>query len=166
MKTAEKSETPDDHSVAFENVRFSYDGENLALDNVSFDVKSGASLALVGPSGGGKTTAAGLIARFWDVNEGAVKIGGVDVRDIPKEVLMNTVSYVFQDSKLLQRSILENVRMSRPDATEQEVMLALEKAQCTDMIEKLPDGIIPLSVQRVCICRAASSSGSRSHALF
>ena len=141
MKTAEKSETPDDHSVAFENVRFSYDGENLALDNVSFEVKSGASLALVGPSGGGKTTAAGLIARFWDVNEGAVKIGGVDVRDIPKEALMNTVSYVFQDSRLLKRSILENVRLSRPGATEQEVMRALEKAQCTDIIEKLPDGI-------------------------
>ena len=136
-----KSETPDNHSVAFENVSFSYDGENLALDDVSFEVKSGASLALVGPSGGGKTTAAGLIARFWDVNEGAVKIGGVNVKDIPKEVLMNTVSYVFQDSRLLKRSILENVRLSRPDATEQEVMLALEKAQCTDIIEKLPDGI-------------------------
>ena len=136
-----KSETPDDHSVAFENVSFSYDGENPALDNVSFKVKSGASLALVGPSGGGKTTAAGLIARFWDVNEGAVKIGGVNVKDIPKEELMNTVSYVFQDSRLLKRSILENVRMSRPGATVQEVMLALEKAQCTDIIEKLPDGI-------------------------
>lgn len=136
-----KSEKPDDHSVAFENVSFSYDGENLTLDNVSFDVKSGASLALVGPSGGGKTTAAGLIARFWDVNEGAVKIGGVNVKDIPKEELMNTVSYVFQDSRLLKRSILENVRLSRPDATEQEVMRALEKAQCTDIIEKLPDGI-------------------------
>lgn len=136
-----KSETPDDHSVAFENVSFSHDGENRALDNVSFEVKSGTSLALVGPSGGGKTTAAGLIARFWDVNEGAVKIGGVNVKDIPKEVLMNTVSYVFQDSRLLKGSILDNVRLSRPDAAEQEVMLALEKAQCMDIIEKLPDGI-------------------------
>ena len=136
-----KNETPDDHSVTFENVSFSYDGENLALDNVSFEVKSGTSLALVGPSGGGKTTVAGLIARFWDVQNGAVRIGGVNVKDIPKEELMNTVSYVFQDSKLLKRSILENVRLSRPDATEQEVMLALEKAQCTDIIEKLPDGV-------------------------
>ncbi len=136
-----KSEKPDDYSVAFENVSFSYDGENLALDNVSFDVKSGTSLALVGPSGGGKTTAAGLIARFWDVKDGAVKIGGVNVKDIPKEELMNTVSYVFQDSRLLKRSILENVRLPRPNATEQEVMRALEKAQCTDIIEKLPDGI-------------------------
>lgn len=141
FENTDKNITPDDHSVAFENVSFSYDGEKLALDNVSFKVKSGTSLALVGPSGGGKTTAAGLIARFWDVQNGAVKIGGVNVKDIPKEELMNTVSYVFQDSKLLKRSVLENVRLSRPDATEQEVMLALEKAQCTDIIEKLPDGI-------------------------
>ena len=141
FENSEKSKKNDDHSVAFENVSFSYDGEKLALDNVSFEVKSGTSLALVGPSGGGKTTVAGLIARFWDVQNGALKIGGVNVKDIPKEELMNTVSYVFQDSKLLKRSILENVRLSRPDATEQEVMLALEKAQCTDIIEKLPDGI-------------------------
>lgn len=136
-----KSEKPKDYSVAFEKVSFSYDGDNLALDNVSFEVKSGTSLALVGPSGGGKTTAAGLIARFWDVQNGAVKIGGVNVKDISKEELMNTVSYVFQDSKLLKRSILENVRLPRPGATEQEVMRALEKAQCMDIIEKLPDGI-------------------------
>ena len=141
FENADKNITPDDHSVTFENVSFSYDGDNLALDNVSFEVKNGTSLALVGPSGGGKTTVAGLIARFWDVQNGAVKIGGVNVKDIPKEELMNTVSYVFQDSKLLKRSILENVRLSRPDATEQEVMLALEKAQCMDIIEKLPDGV-------------------------
>ncbi len=141
FENSKNSKKPDNHSVAFENVSFSYDGEKLALDNVSFEAKSGTLLALVGPSGGGKTTVAGLIARFWDVNEGAVKIGGVNVKDIPKEELMNTVSYVFQDSKLLKRSILENVRLSRPDATEQEVMIALEKAQCTDIIEKLPDGI-------------------------
>ena len=141
FKNSDKNTTPDDYSVKFENVCFSYDGDNLALDNVSFDVKSGTSLALVGPSGGGKTTVAGLIARFWDVKDGTVKIGGVNVKNIPKEELMNTVSYVFQDSRLLKRSILENVRLSRPDATVQEVMLALEKAQCTDIIEKLPDGI-------------------------
>lgn len=141
FENTDKNITPDDHSVLFENVSFSYNGEKLALDNVSFEVKSGTSLALVGPSGGGKTTVAGLIARFWDVQNGAVRIGDVNVKDIPKEELMNTVSYVFQDSKLLKQSILENVRLSRPDATEQEVMLALEKAQCTDIIEKLPDGI-------------------------
>ena len=141
FENSKNSKKPDNHSVAFENVSFSYDGEKLALDNVSFEAKSGTLLALVGPSGGGKTTVAGLIARFWDVQNGAVKIGGVNVKDIPKEELMNTVSYVFQDSKLLKRSILENVRLSRPDATEQEVMIALEKAQCTDIIEKHPDGI-------------------------
>ena len=141
FENSDNNNTPDDYSVTFENVSFSYDGDNLALDNVSFDVKSGTSLALVGPSGGGKTTVAGLIARFWDVKDGAVKIGDVNVKDIPKDELMNTVSYVFQDSRLLKRSILENVRLSRPDATVQEVMLALEKAQCTDIIEKLPDGI-------------------------
>ena len=141
FENSERSEKPDDYSVKFENVSFSYDGDNLALDHVSFDVRSGTSLALVGPSGGGKTTAAGLIARFWDVNEGAVKIGGVNVKDIPKEELMNTVSYVFQDSKLLKRSILDNVRLSRPGATEHEVMQALEKARCSDIIQKLPDGI-------------------------
>ena len=141
FENSDNNSTPDDYSVKFENVSFSYDGDNLALDNVSFDVKSGTSLALVGSSGGGKTTVAGLIARFWDVKDGAVKIGGVNVKDIPKDELMNTVSYVFQDSRLLKRSILENVRLSRPDATVQEVMLALEKAQCTDIIEKLPDGI-------------------------
>lgn len=141
FENTDKNTTPDDYSLAFENVSFSYDGENLALDHVSFEVKSGTSLALVGPSGGGKTTAAGLIARFWDVNEGALKIGGVNVKDIPKEELMNTVSYVFQDSKLLKRSILDNVRLSRPNASEQEVMQALEKARCSDIIQKLPDGI-------------------------
>ncbi len=141
FKNTGKNMIPGKYSVTFKNVSFSYDGENLALDDISFEVKSGSSLALVGPSGGGKTTVAGLIARFWDVKDGAVKIGGVNVKDIPKDELMNTVSYVFQDSKLLKRSILENVRLSRPDATEQEVMIALEKAQCMDIIEKLPNGI-------------------------
>ena len=136
FENSEKSKKNDDHSVAFENVSFSYDGEKLALDNVSFEVKSGTSLALVGPSGGGKTTVAGLIARFWDVQNGALKIGGVNVKDIPKEELMNTVSYVFQDSKLLKRSILENVRLSRPDATEQEVMLALASKRSCLLLKK------------------------------
>lgn len=133
---------PRDGSVTFENVSFRYSGaDNLALDNVSFTAEGGKTLALVGASGGGKTTVAGLIARFWDVTEGEVKIGGVNVKDIEKSELMNTVSYVFQDSRLLKRSILENVRLGRPDATEQEVTDALNKAQCADIIAKLPDGI-------------------------
>ena len=131
----------DDYSVEFDGVSFSYDDDNPALNNMSFKVNSGCSLALVGPSGGGKTTVAGLISRFWDVKGGAVKIGGVDVKNIPKDELMNMVSYVFQDSKLLKRSILENVRLSRPNATDSEVLNALKKAQCADIIEKLPDGI-------------------------
>ena len=95
----------------------------------------------VGPYGGGKTTLASLIARFWDVTEGSIKIGGTDVKNIENDKLMNLVSYVFQDSRLLKTSILENVRMGRPDASDSEVMDALKKAQCSDIIDKLPQGI-------------------------
>lgn len=145
LKPFEKNENgdkPKDSSVTFENVSFRYSGaDNLALDNVSFTAESGKTLALVGASGGGKTTVAGLISRFWDVTDGAVKIGGVNVKDIDKAELMDTVSYVFQDSRLLKRSILENVRLGRPDATEQEVTDALNKARCANIIAKLPNGI-------------------------
>lgn len=96
---------------------------------------------MVGPSGGGKTTLASLIARFWDVKSGAIKIGGVDVKEIGSKELMNQVSYVFQDSKLLKMSILENVRMGCPKATDEEVIQALKDAQCMDIIEKFPEGI-------------------------
>ena len=111
------------------------------MDGVTLQIKAGEHVAFVGPSGGGKTTLASLIARFWDVKEGSIKLGGVDVRDITSSELMNQISYVFQDSKLLKLSILENVRIGRPDATDAEVMKALEKAQCMDIIEKLPDGV-------------------------
>ena len=138
----ESTKTPKESSVTFENVSFKYNGaDNYALNNISFTAERGKTLALVGASGGGKTTVAGLISRFWDVTEGAVTIGGVNVKDIDKSELMNTVSYVFQDGKLLKRSILENVRLGRPSATEQEVIEALNKAQCADIIAKLPDGI-------------------------
>lgn len=112
-----------------------------ALTNLSFKVSAGQTVALVGPSGGGKTTVAGLVSRFWDANEGTIRIGGVNIKDITKEDLMNTVSYVFQDSRLLKMSILDNVRLSRPDASESEVIEALHKAQCDDIIAKMPDGI-------------------------
>ncbi|MBQ4465227.1 MAG: ATP-binding cassette domain-containing protein, partial [Oscillospiraceae bacterium] len=102
---------------------------------------AGDHIALVGPSGGGKTTTAELIARFFDVTEGSIKIGGADIRNIPQKDLMEQVSFVFQDSKLLKTSILDNVRLSHPDATEAEVLDALKAAQCMDIIEKLPDGI-------------------------
>ena len=142
LPEAQTDETPQDNSVQFEGVSFRYsNAETDALKNVSFKVNAGQTVAFVGPSGGGKTTVAGLISRFWDVREGSVKIGGVNVKNIKHEVLMNNVSYVFQDSKLLKTSILENVRLSKPRASEAEVLNALHKAQCDDIIAKLPDGI-------------------------
>ncbi len=142
LPEAQTAETPQDNSVQFEGVSFRYsNAETDALKNVSFKVSAGQTVAFVGPSGGGKTTVAGLISRFWDVREGSVKIGGVNVKNIKHEELMNNVSYVFQDSKLLKTSILENVRLSKPHASEVEVLNALHKAQCDDIIAKLPDGI-------------------------
>lgn len=142
LPEAVNGETPEDNSVEFERLSFRYsNAETDALSNVSFKVSAGQTVAFVGPSGGGKTTVAGLISRFWDVREGSVKIGGVNVKNIKHEELMNNVSYVFQDSKLLKTSILENVRLSKPHASEMEVLNALHKAQCDDIIAKLPDGI-------------------------
>ena len=135
-------QTPKDTSVELDKVVFSYAGaDKNAVDGISLKIASGEHVSFVGPSGGGKTTLASLIARFWDVNSGAVKIGGVNVKDINSETLMNEVSYVFQDSRLLKMSILENIRMGRPDATDAEVMEALKNAQCMDIIEKFPDGV-------------------------
>ena len=135
-------QTPKDTSVELDKVVFSYAGaDKNAVDGISLKIASGEHVAFVGPSGGGKTTLASLIARFWDVNSGAVKIGGVNVKDINSDTLMNEVSYVFQDSRLLKMSILENIKMGRPDATDAEVMEALKNAQCMDIIEKFPDGV-------------------------
>ena len=134
-------QTPKDNSVAFENVTFVYEGaDRNAVDGITLHVKAGETAALVGPSGGGKTTAAGLIARFWDTASGAVTVGGVNVKDIAKETLNETVAYVFQDSKLLKTSILENVRMGRPTASREEVLAALHNAQCDDILAKFPHG--------------------------
>jgi len=133
---------PADNSVSLKNVTFRYQGgRSDALKDVTLRVGAGETVALVGPSGGGKTTVAGLISRFWDVTGGTIQIGGVNVKDIPKDMLMDSVSYVFQDSRLLKTSILENVRLSRPDASRQEVERALHEAQCDDIIAKLPQGI-------------------------
>ena len=133
---------PKDNSVAFENVTFAYEGaDRNAIDGITLDVKAGETVALVGPSGGGKTTAAGLVARFWDTASGAVKVGGVNVKDIDRQTLNDTVAYVFQDSKLLKTSILENVRMGRPSATREEVLAALHNAQCDDILNKFPQGV-------------------------
>ena len=131
-----------DVSVSLKNVKFSYDdAKTNAIDGISLDIKAGEHIAFVGPSGGGKTTLASLIARFWDVSNGSISIGGVDIKNIQNKKLMDTVSYVFQDSRLLKTSILENVRMGRPDASDSEVIEALKKAQCSDIIDKLPEGV-------------------------
>ena len=133
---------PKDNSVELSGVSFRYkDAERNALENISITIKPGEHVAFVGPSGGGKTTLASIVARFWDVNSGSVKIGGVNVKDIPKEELMDTVSFVFQDSKLLKTSILENVRMAKPDASRGEILKALHDAQCDDILEKMPQGV-------------------------
>lgn len=133
---------PEDNSVVFNHISFRYtNAEEDAIRDVSMIIKPGEHIALVGPSGGGKTTLASIGARFWDVREGTVIIGGKDIRDIAKKDLMNFVSFVFQDSKLLKTTILENVRMANKTATRQEVIKALHDAQCDDIIEKLPQGI-------------------------
>ncbi len=133
---------PKDNSVELSGVSFRYkDAERNALENISLTIRPGEHVAFVGPSGGGKTTLASIVARFWDVRDGSVKIGGVNVKDIPKEELMDTVSFVFQDSKLLKTSILENVRMAKPGASREEILKALHDAQCDDILEKLPQGV-------------------------
>ena len=152
-ESTEKS-VPSDNSIVFEHVSYSY-GENEtdknsspgrggrknALNDVSLSIAPGQKAALVGPSGGGKTTLAKMIARFFDPQEGRILIGNTDIRNIPKETLMDKVSFVFQESRLIKASVLENVRMAKPQATREEVIRSLEAAQCTDIIEKLPDGI-------------------------
>jgi len=142
LKITDHPQMPKDNSVEFKDVTFTYDGSEIpALDHVSFRVEPGQTVALVGPSGGGKTTAASLIPRFWDVSSGAVEVGGVDVREADPHVLMDRVAFVFQNDRLFKASILENVRAARPDATRDEVQAALSAAQCGDILEKLPDGM-------------------------
>jgi ATP-binding cassette, subfamily B, bacterial IrtA/YbtP len=136
-----KQEIPE-YSVALQNVSFRYENaERDALHQINLDIKEGEHVAFVGPSGGGKTTLASLIARFYDVTEGKISIGGVDVKDIPSAQLMDMVSFVFQDSKLLKMSIYDNTRMGKKDATREEVMEALKNAQCEDIIAKMPDSV-------------------------
>ena len=136
-----KQEIPE-YSVTLQNVSFRYENaERDALHQINLDIKEGEHVAFVGPSGGGKTTLASLIARFYDVTEGKISIGGVDVKDIPSAQLMDMVSFVFQDSKLLKMSIYDNVRMGKKDATREEVMEALKNAQCEDIIAKMPNGV-------------------------
>jgi ATP-binding cassette subfamily B protein len=157
---------PKDNSVVLKDVSFHYkDAKENALNRISLKINPGEHVAFVGPSGGGKTTLASVIARFWDVDSGEVLIGNVNVKDITKEELMNIVSFVFQDSRLLKTSILENVRLAKPNATREEVLKALKDAQCEDVIEKMTDGIDTIigtkgnylsggEMQRISIARA------------
>ena len=132
---------PKDSSVTLENVTFSYDGAKNAIENISLSIGAGQTVALVGPSGGGKSTLAALIARFFDPQSGSIFVGGVNVKNIDKNELMDTVSFVFQNSRLIKASILENVRMGKPEATREEVLTVLHHAQCDDILEKLPQGV-------------------------
>ena len=165
MSVGNNSHKPKSASVELESVHFSYDGKKEVISDISLKIKGGQTVAFVGPSGGGKSTLASLISRFFDVNSGSIKIGGVDVRDIPKDELMNTVSFVFQNSKLIKASILDNVKMGKSNATDEEVLNALRAAQCMDIIEKFSDGVntvigsrgVYLSggeMQRIAIARA------------
>jgi ATP-binding cassette subfamily B protein len=142
LEESRSGRKPADMSVELKNVTYRYkDASRDAVKDVSFRILPGEHVALVGPSGSGKTTLAELIVRFFDVTDGEILIGGAGVKDIPSRELMKLVSFVFQDSRLIKKSILENVRMAKPDATEAEVLDALKKAQCMDIIEKLPEGI-------------------------
>lgn len=142
LPESKEVKVPSDASIDIENISFSYQNTSTkAIDHLNMHIQAGQHIALVGPSGGGKTTVASLICRFFDVNEGSIKIGHVNVKDIEQKELMNQVSYVFQDSRLLKMSILENIRMSRPEASDEEVIQALKDAQCQDIIDKFPEGI-------------------------
>ena len=165
LEESEKPQHPSDHSIDLRHVSFSYDGSKQAVKDISLHIGSGQTVAFVGPSGGGKTTLANLIARFFDVQNGSIEIGGADVRKINKAELMNTISFVFQNSRMMKASIFENVRLGRPGATKQEVLEALEAAHCMDIIEKFPEGVhtvigskgVYLSggeMQRIAIARA------------
>ena len=165
LSRQEQPQSPKDSAVTFDHVTFSYDGTKNALEDISLTIGAGETAALVGPSGGGKSTLASLAARFFDPTSGAVSIGGVNVKDMDPGQLMDTVSFVLQNSRLIKASILDNVRLGRPDASEDQVMAALEQTQCMDIIEKFPQGVhtvigsqgVYLSggeMQRIAIARA------------
>ena len=142
MENTGVQKRPANAAVSFDHVTFTYPGaDRPALSDVSFDVRPGQVTALVGPSGGGKTTAASLIPRFWDADSGAVSIGGVNVKEMAPEDLMKQTAFVFQDTRLFKESLLENIRAARPDASREEVLSAAHAAQCDDILEKLPHGL-------------------------
>ncbi|MEM1280078.1 MAG: ABC transporter ATP-binding protein [Cyanobacteria bacterium P01_H01_bin.152] len=139
LPTATRPQPLRDTAIEFQNVSFSYGGETV-LDQVSFKILPGSMTALVGPSGSGKTTMTNLMARFWDVNAGAVTLGGVDVRQIPTNTLLAQMTMVFQDVYLFNDTVFENIRFGNPDATEAQIMAAAQAAQCHEFITRLPAG--------------------------
>lgn len=142
LKKPENPMLPADASIVFSDVSFSYPGaKEKALDHISFEVPAGKTVALVGASGSGKSTAASLIPRFYDVQSGSVSIGGVDVRDIEKQELMKRVAFVFQNTCLFKDTLLNNIKAARPDAGREEVLRAVDDAQCRDIIDRLPNGL-------------------------
>ncbi len=142
MEEPNTMKRPANADISFNHVTFTYPGTDCpALDDVSFTVRPGQMTALVGPSGGGKTTAASLIPRFWDTDSGTVSIGGVNVREMNTEDLMKQAAFVFQDTRLFKESLLENIRAARPAASRDEVLSAAHAAQCDDILEKLPQGL-------------------------
>ncbi|WP_075559057.1 ABC transporter ATP-binding protein [Parabacteroides timonensis] len=161
---------PKGHDICFENVSFSYENtrektRTEALKHINFTARAGEITALVGPSGSGKSTIANLIPRFWDVTEGRISIGGADIRNITSEQLMDQVSFVFQDTFLFFDTLYENIRVGKPDATEEQVIAAARAAQCDDFIRRLPQGYQTLigeggvylsggEAQRVAVARA------------
>ncbi|MCR5144909.1 MAG: ABC transporter ATP-binding protein/permease [Lachnospiraceae bacterium] len=139
-QTGEDSLSNDGYDIQFENVRFAYEDGETVLENVSFTAKQGEVTALIGPSGGGKTTVSRLAARFWDIEDGKITVGGMDVSKIDPETLLSMYSIVFQDVTLFNNTVLENIRIGKKDATDEQVMAAAKLAHCDDFIEKLPEG--------------------------
>ena len=138
-QNGKKEFSPNGYDISFENVGFAYNSDEAVLRNVSFSAKQGEVTALIGPSGGGKSTAAKLSARFWDADSGKITVGGVDVRTVDPEQLLTAFSIVFQDVTLFNNTVMENIRIGRKDATDDEVMEAARLANCEEFIEKLPD---------------------------
>lgn len=139
LKENHEDHQPKDHSIAFENVSFAYDENNLVLENIDFMIKEKSITALVGPSGAGKSTVGQLLARFWDTSKGNIKIGGINIKDYPQEQLMQMVSFVFQDSFMFQQTMFENIRMGM-NKTQEQVEDAAKAAQIHDLIIGLPNG--------------------------
>lgn len=141
LAETKKLQVPQNGEICLNHVSFQYEAGVKALDDVSLTIRPGTVTALVGESGGGKSTVANLIARFWDVSEGSVTVGGVNVRELDYADWMKHISIVFQDTNLFKMSVAENVAMYKPGASREEIMEALRQAQCEDILEKLPDGV-------------------------